>query len=250
MTGGHPRRPGSPGVRSASRAADQMGGRRTAGEPGPDTARGGRPQRRPAHVRSKPADQPPEQGRQRHSLRLPLPGVPGRRSGRLGPGWCAPRLRAGVSGPGIPRDEFDERYRQDSLAQARARMGDEQLERACAQGMALSLEKAFDLATAAAEPGPGAAPAVTVPAPGQATADGSPARCRNESGRSWRCSLGGDRRPDRRAAVRIGEHGQIASGADPGQDRRPPASRTDPLRHPGWHRPGRPPCLRAGPCLA
>ena len=52
-------------------------------------------------------------------------------------------------------------------------MGDEQLERACAQGMALSLEKAFDLATAAAEPGPGAAPAVTVPAPGQATADGS-----------------------------------------------------------------------------
>ena len=74
---------------------------------------------------------------------------------------------------GIPRDEFDERYRQDSLAQARARMGEEQLERACAEGMALSLEKAFDLATAAAEPGPGAAPAVTVPAPGQATADGS-----------------------------------------------------------------------------
>jgi tetratricopeptide (TPR) repeat protein len=32
---------------------------------------------------------------------------------------------------GIPRDEFDERYRQDSLAQARARRGDEQLERAC-----------------------------------------------------------------------------------------------------------------------
>jgi DNA-binding CsgD family transcriptional regulator len=72
---------------------------------------------------------------------------------------------------GIPWDEFDERYRQDSLAQARARLGDEQLERACAQGMALSLEKAFDLATAAAEPDPGAGPAV--PAPGQSTADGS-----------------------------------------------------------------------------
>jgi predicted ATPase/class 3 adenylate cyclase/DNA-binding CsgD family transcriptional regulator/tetratricopeptide (TPR) repeat protein len=115
---------------------------------------------------------------------------------------------------GIPWDEFDARYRQDSLAQARARMGDEQLEQAHAQGMALSLEKALDLAlsreaglrdrdhdrlratlgdaafevayrhgrtlsqvdaialaTAAAEPDPGAAPAV--PAPGQATADGS-----------------------------------------------------------------------------
>ena len=98
----------------------------------------------------------------------------------------------------------------------RARLGDEQLERAYAQGMALSLEKALDLAlsreagqrdrdhahlratlgdaafevayrhsrtlsqvdaialaTAAAEPDPGAAPAVIVPAPGQATADGS-----------------------------------------------------------------------------
>jgi len=47
---------------------------------------------------------------------------------------------------GIPWDDFDARYRQDSLAQARARMGDEQLERAYAKGMALSLEKALDLA--------------------------------------------------------------------------------------------------------
>jgi DNA-binding CsgD family transcriptional regulator len=47
---------------------------------------------------------------------------------------------------GIPWDEFDLRQRQDSLAQARAHMGDEQLERAYAQGMALSLEKALDLA--------------------------------------------------------------------------------------------------------
>jgi predicted ATPase/class 3 adenylate cyclase/DNA-binding CsgD family transcriptional regulator len=47
---------------------------------------------------------------------------------------------------GIPWDDFDARYRQDSLAQARARMGDEQLERAYAEGMALSLEKALDLA--------------------------------------------------------------------------------------------------------
>ena len=47
---------------------------------------------------------------------------------------------------GIPWDEFDTRCRQDSLAQARARMGDERLERAYAQGMALSLEEALDLA--------------------------------------------------------------------------------------------------------
>ena len=103
----------------------------------------------------------------------------------------------------IPWDNFDARYRQDSLAQARARMGDEQLERAYAQGMALSLEKALDLALStepglrdrdqaaaratlddaaywhgrtlsqaeaialalsAAQPAPGPAPAVTVPA--------------------------------------------------------------------------------------
>jgi predicted ATPase/DNA-binding CsgD family transcriptional regulator len=47
---------------------------------------------------------------------------------------------------GSPWDGFDARYWQDSLAQARARMGDEQLERAYARGMALSLEKALDLA--------------------------------------------------------------------------------------------------------
>jgi DNA-binding CsgD family transcriptional regulator len=53
---------------------------------------------------------------------------------------------------GLPWDKFDARYRQDSLAQARARMGDQQLDRAYAQGMALSLEKALDLALSA-EPG-------------------------------------------------------------------------------------------------
>jgi len=49
-------------------------------------------------------------------------------------------------GAGIPWDEFDGRYRQDSLAQARACMDDEQLERAYARGMALSLKEALDLA--------------------------------------------------------------------------------------------------------
>ena len=47
---------------------------------------------------------------------------------------------------GNPWQEFDARYRRDSLDQARAHLGDEQLERAYAQGMALSLEKALDLA--------------------------------------------------------------------------------------------------------
>ena len=114
---------------------------------------------------------------------------------------------------GIPWDEFDGRYRQDSLAQARARMGDEQLKRAYAKGMALSLEKSLDLALSreaglrdrdhaavrprpddaadqdgrtlsqadaialaveTARPDPGPAPAVTVPAPRRAPAD-SPA---------------------------------------------------------------------------
>ena len=56
-------------------------------------------------------------------------------------------------GPGIPWDEFDARHYQDSLAQARAHMGNEQLERAYAQGMALSLEKALDLALSS-EAGP------------------------------------------------------------------------------------------------
>jgi predicted ATPase/DNA-binding CsgD family transcriptional regulator len=116
----------------------------------------------------------------------------------------------------VPWDEFDAGCRRDSLAQVRAHLGDEHLEQAFAQGRALSLEKALDLAlsgetglrdrdharlrakpgeaalevayphgrtlsqvdvialaAAAAEPDPGAAPGVTVPAAGQATADGS-----------------------------------------------------------------------------
>jgi hypothetical protein len=47
---------------------------------------------------------------------------------------------------GNPWQEPDTRDRRDSLDQARAHLGDEQLERAYAQGMALSLDKALDLA--------------------------------------------------------------------------------------------------------
>ena len=54
---------------------------------------------------------------------------------------------------GNPWQGLDARDRQDSLAQARAHLGDEQLERAYAQGMALSLEKALDLALRGSGPG-------------------------------------------------------------------------------------------------
>jgi predicted ATPase/class 3 adenylate cyclase len=47
---------------------------------------------------------------------------------------------------GNPWEKLETRYRADSLAQARAHLGDEQLERTYATGMALSLEKALDLA--------------------------------------------------------------------------------------------------------
>jgi hypothetical protein len=47
---------------------------------------------------------------------------------------------------GNPWLGLEARNRRDSLTQVRAHLGDEQLERAYAQGMALSLEKALDLA--------------------------------------------------------------------------------------------------------
>jgi predicted ATPase len=53
---------------------------------------------------------------------------------------------------GNPWQEPDARDRLDSLDQARAHLGDEQLERAYAQGMALSLDKALDLALPKAGP--------------------------------------------------------------------------------------------------
>ena len=53
---------------------------------------------------------------------------------------------------GNPWHEFDARDRRDSLDQVCAHLGDEQLERAYAQGMALSPEKALDLALPKAGP--------------------------------------------------------------------------------------------------
>ena len=48
---------------------------------------------------------------------------------------------------GQPWEELEARYRRDSLSQVRARLGQEQFERAHARGMALSLDKALDLAS-------------------------------------------------------------------------------------------------------
>jgi predicted ATPase/class 3 adenylate cyclase len=53
---------------------------------------------------------------------------------------------------GHPWQADDAGRRRDSLDQARAHLGDEQLERACAHGMALSLEQALDLALPKAGP--------------------------------------------------------------------------------------------------
>jgi len=47
---------------------------------------------------------------------------------------------------GQPWEELEARYRQDSLAQVRARLGQEQFERAYSSGMALSFGEALDLA--------------------------------------------------------------------------------------------------------
>jgi hypothetical protein len=47
---------------------------------------------------------------------------------------------------GNPWQGIEARNRRDSLAQVRAHLGEEQLERACAHGMTLSLDQALDLA--------------------------------------------------------------------------------------------------------
>jgi predicted ATPase/class 3 adenylate cyclase len=75
---------------------------------------------------------------------------------------------------GYPWQDSFARYRQDSLAQARARLGEEQLERAYAQGMALSLDQALDLALGKASLGLLSLPLNPVGPPdphGSATAD-------------------------------------------------------------------------------
>jgi hypothetical protein len=47
---------------------------------------------------------------------------------------------------GIPWDTFTARYRQESLDQADAALGDEQFQRTYARGIALSFDQAIDLA--------------------------------------------------------------------------------------------------------
>jgi hypothetical protein len=57
-----------------------------------------------------------------------------------------------LTGREFSEDENEPRGRRDSLDQALAHLGDEQLERAYAQGIALSPEKALDLALPRADP--------------------------------------------------------------------------------------------------
>ncbi len=144
---------------------------------------------------------------------------------------------------GIPWDNFDARYRQDSLAQARARMGDEQLERAYAQGMALSLEKSLDLAlsreaglrdrdhaaaratlddaaywhgrTLSQAEAIALALSAAQPAPGPCRRAVQPARSRPESGRSWRCwpAERATPRSRRRSSLRLTRCGRTWTGS-------------------------------------
>ena len=59
---------------------------------------------------------------------------------------CKAPRRPFVTGLEIPWQQLEARYRQDSLDQVRARLGEEQLQEACARGMRLSLDQALDLA--------------------------------------------------------------------------------------------------------
>jgi len=48
---------------------------------------------------------------------------------------------------GLPWEELEARYRQDSLGQVRAHLGEQQFDRAYARGTALSPDEALDLAS-------------------------------------------------------------------------------------------------------
>jgi hypothetical protein len=54
---------------------------------------------------------------------------------------------------GLQPEGLDDRYRQESLVQARAALGDEQAQRAYACGMALGLDQVIDLALGRVPPG-------------------------------------------------------------------------------------------------
>ena len=54
---------------------------------------------------------------------------------------------------GKPWEDPEARYRRDSLDNVRARLGDEQCDRAYGEGTALSIDEALDLARGTAPPG-------------------------------------------------------------------------------------------------
>jgi len=60
--------------------------------------------------------------------------------------------QASLDRTGQPWEELEARYRRESLDQVRAHLGQDQSDRACAKGMALSPDQALDLASGKAFP--------------------------------------------------------------------------------------------------
>jgi tetratricopeptide (TPR) repeat protein len=60
--------------------------------------------------------------------------------------------QASLDRTGQPWEELEARYRRESLDQVRTRLGQDQYDRACAKGMALSPDQALDLASGKAFP--------------------------------------------------------------------------------------------------
>ena len=153
--GGHPRRPGSPGSRDTGRGGNRnVRPPRHVTEPGLGPAGRTRPRRRAIHIRGMPCGS--AAGTATRGT-WPTPSSAWR-------AWPA----IWVTGTGQPRCTASRRpcstrrefrgngstrgLRQESLDQARQALGDEQLERAYARGMALSFDQAIDLALAVAPP--------------------------------------------------------------------------------------------------
>jgi hypothetical protein len=131
-------------------------------------------------------------------------------------------------------------------ARLRATLGDAGFDAAYRYGRTLSQADAIALTSGAAEPGPVAVPVGSVPGVGPAVDSSAGPLSDREREIVALLADGASDAPDRQAAVPVGQHGAIAPGADPGQDRRPPPRGPGPLCHPGGHRTGRPFPLRTG----
>ena len=138
-TPGHPGRPGPPGSRGASRAADRTPGHHRDGDPWAWSCARRETSTAPVHARGRRAERPPHRDSEGIAARPPYMACV---AGDAGDWERAAALHGAAQALqdrlNIPWEEFDARCRQDSLDQARAHLGDEQLERAYARGRALS----------------------------------------------------------------------------------------------------------------